>query len=133
LRFRLLLEKILDSFVLAYSNQPIKIISHTELVYAWEPVKRGFRKVIAVRFVFDTEKAALAAKSESQKQAEAETVFELQRLSNKCFERLKRLKHPCEPQKSKKCDYCTTRGRMFAQKIVDETQRQLPFEKAAEA
>jgi plasmid replication initiation protein len=105
-----------------------EILSQTGLVYAWEPVKRGQRKVVAIRFIFDIEKTALATKSESQKQEEAETVFELQRLSNQCFERLKRLKHQCEPKKSKKCDYCTTRGRMFAQRIVEEAQGRLLFE-----
>jgi plasmid replication initiation protein len=106
------------------------IVSNTGLVYAWEPIKQGQRKVVAVRFIFNLERAALVAKGETQVQQEAENIFELQRLSNQCFERLKRLKHPCEPKKSKKCDYCTTRGRMYAQKIVEQSQGNLPFEPA---
>jgi plasmid replication initiation protein len=106
------------------------IVSNTGLVYAWEPIKRGQRKVVAIRFIFDLNRAALVAKGETQVQQEAENIFELQRLSNQCWERLKRLKHQCEPKKSKKCDYCTTRGRMFAQRIVEEAQGSLPFEPA---
>lgn len=115
-------------YVLETAHQDI--VSNTGLVYAWEPIKRGLRKVVAVRFIFNAEKAVLLTSSESQKQSELESVFELQRLSNQCFERLKKLNRSCNPKKSKKCEFCTTRGRMFAQRICEETQGRLPFDGA---
>ena len=102
-----------------------EITEKTTLKYEWEPIKRGLRKVVAVRFIFDFEKAAEAEAKRlatQQQKQELKTVSELQRLSNQCFERLARMKRTCTPRKSEKCDFCVTRGRMFAQKLVEENQ-----------
>ena len=108
-----------------------EITEKTNLRYEWEPIKRGLRKVVAVRFIFDPEQAAKAEAKRletQQKKGEMKTFAELQRMSNQCFERLMRLKRTCEPKKSEKCDFCTTRGRMFAQKLIAENQGRLPMD-----
>ena len=107
-----------------------EITEKTTLKYEWEPIKRGLRKVVAVRFIFDPEKAAEAEakRLEAQREnGEMKTFVELQRMSNQCYERLSRLKRICTPKKSEKCDFCTTRGRMYAQKLIEENQTKIPF------
>jgi plasmid replication initiation protein len=109
----------------------LEITENTSLEYTWEPIRKGLRKVEAVRFIFDSEKAAAASKEmeeQTQKQKELAAVSELQRLSNQCHKRLKRLNRSCKPRKSEKCNFCTTRGRMYAEKLVRETQGTLLLE-----
>ncbi|MDR1391383.1 MAG: replication initiation protein, partial [Holosporales bacterium] len=80
-----------------------EITEKTSLHYEWEPVKKGLRKIIAVRFIFDIARST-AAEAERQATQEKEnalkTTGELQRLSNQCWERLQRLKKECTPKKS---------------------------------
>jgi plasmid replication initiation protein len=109
-----------------------EITENTSLYFAWEPIRKGLRKVVAVRFVFDLERAGILTEGRTQEQenlAELDRISELQRLSNQCFERLKKLRRSCDkPKKSEKCNYCTTRGRMYAVKVLKEAQGRIPFE-----
>jgi plasmid replication initiation protein len=108
-----------------------EITEKTNLCYEWEPVKQGLRKVIAVRFIFDTARAAAAEAERQATQGKAKvlkTIGELQHLSMQCWERLQGLKKKCKPKKSPKCEYCTTRGKMAAIKYLEENQGKLPFD-----
>jgi plasmid replication initiation protein len=113
-------------FVLERAHK--EITEKTSLYYEWEAVKKGLRKVIAVRFIFDVVRAAKADAERvatQEKTKVLKTTAELQHLSNQCWERLQRLKKKCTPKKSPKCDFCTTRGRMWAIKYTEENQGKL--------
>jgi hypothetical protein len=55
-----------------------------------------------------------------EKEKALKTTSELQRLSMQCWERLQRLKKECKPKKCPKCEFCTTRGKMWAINYMKE-------------
>ena len=46
-----------------------------------------------------------------------------QRLSNICYEKHLKDGTICKPKNGKKCTYCTTRGRMYMKRILDESKQ----------
>ena len=104
-----------------------EINEKTRLFFAWEPVREGLRKVVAVRFVFS--KAAINAMTEAKEASQGgkekleelggltrDEHAKLQLESNKCFEDLRTGGKTCAPKRTKKCKFCQTRGRMSAKK-----------------
>lgn len=86
-----------------------EINEKTSLKYRGEPIRQG-RKVVAVRFIFDSlpkEEANHAAAPN-----ENEELKKWQRLSNACYERHQKAGEACKPRGGNKCTYCKTRGRM---------------------
>jgi plasmid replication initiation protein len=89
-----------------------EITRATSLCFDWEPIREGLRKVIAVRFIFDVK---AAQNREHSKASEDVKITQLQSESNQCYDTFYvLLKKKCKPNKrSQRCQYCTTRGRMF--------------------
>lgn len=86
-----------------------EITGKTSLKFDWEPIRKGLRKVIAVRFVFDANAKHLADEKTSN-----DEHAKLQRESNACFERLRQNGKECKPKpRSKRCRFCVERGRMY--------------------
>jgi plasmid replication initiation protein len=115
--------------VLEQSHKNIVEREGSSLWYDWEAIKKGRGgKVAAIRFVFNPSKAEELAKN-NQPTDELYVHQQFQRQSNICFEQLMKRRKPCTPKlKTKKCQFCTTRGRMYAKRIADEFQGFLPFE-----
>jgi plasmid replication initiation protein len=97
-----------------------EITEKTGLYYEWEPVREGLRKVVAVRFVFQS--LALTAPKKTPEQEANEEHARLQHESNQCYEKIyiqQRIK--CVPKKrSKRCKFCLERGRMVARLRIGE-------------
>jgi plasmid replication initiation protein len=115
--------------VLDQAHKDIMEREGSSLWFDWEPIKMGRGgKVVAIRFVFNQEKAKELIKN----QVLPDQMFihqQLQKQSNGCFERLHKQGKQCTPKlKTPKCKFCTTRGRMYAQQIVIESQILLPIE-----
>jgi plasmid replication initiation protein len=102
-----------------------EICEKTSLDYTWEPIRKGLRKVEFIRFSFQP--AELAALTAVKK--EKTDIGELQKASNQCFEKLQRTGKTCVPKRTtKRCQFCTTRGRMFAMQLSRKDQGTLPFD-----
>jgi plasmid replication initiation protein len=115
--------------VLEQAHKDIVERDGSSLWFDWEPIKHGRGgKVIAVRFVFSETKARELAKN----QPPPDELFvhqQLQRQSNTCYERLAKRGQSCTPRlKTKKCQFCTTRGRMFHKQkqkfLIEQEQEQ---------
>jgi plasmid replication initiation protein len=100
--------------VLEQAHRDIVEREYSTLWFDWEPIKSGKNsKVVAVRFVFNETKAQELAKNQPQPD-ELFVHQQLQRQSNTCYERMAKRGQSCTPKlKIKKCQFCTTRGRMF--------------------
>jgi len=115
--------------VLEQAHKDIVERDGSSLWFDWEPIKRGRGgKVVAIHFVFNETRAKELTKNQPPPD-ELYIHQQLQRQSNICFEQLTKRKKSCTPKlKTKKCQFCTTRGRIYAKQIVDESQRHLPLE-----
>jgi plasmid replication initiation protein len=100
----------------------------SSLWFDWEPIKQGRGgKVVAIRFVFSKDKAKELAKNQTPPD-EMYIHQQMQRQSNGCFERLTKQGKKCTPKlRTAKCRFCTTRGRMYAKGLVDESQGRFPL------
>ena len=104
-----------------------EITEKTSLYYTWEPVRKGLRKVESIRFSFRP--AALTDIATTAKTKKKRTDNDAQRESNQCYEELQRTDKTCVPKRTtKRCQFCMTRGRMFAIQYLRENQGKLPFE-----
>jgi len=94
----------------------------SSLWFDFQQVKGAHGKTVAVRFVFNIEMSREYARLKRQEQKGDEYLH--QRKSNQCFERLrKKGVKDCLPKlNTHKCQYCTTRGRKYAQTIVAKQQ-----------
>jgi plasmid replication initiation protein len=91
--------------VLEQSHEDINAL--TSLRFDWKSVKSG-RAVASIQFIFQEEVI------ETTKRTGDEKIWDLQAKSNKCFEKLRRTNKECAPrQRSKTCQYCQKRGRMY--------------------
>lgn len=104
-----------------------EINDKTSLFFAWEPVREGLRKVVAIRFVFSRVPIAPIGtneKSQGGKQPSAgedlEEHAKLQKSSNACFEKHRKSGAECVPKRSKKCRFCQECGRMAAKKFLEK-------------
>lgn len=91
-----------------------EINAKTSLKFDWEPIKTG-RKVTAVKFVFGQSGVEKLEKTRhtGEKKTEKEILLELQTESIRCWEKHRERGKTCKPRKSaKRCEYCTTRGKM---------------------
>jgi plasmid replication initiation protein len=105
-----------------------EISEKTSLSYMWEPIREGLRKVIAVRFSFQSAALANIATATAMKKEKTD-IGELQKISNQCFEKLQRTGKKCVPKRTtKRCQFCMTRGRMFAIELSRKAQGTLPFD-----
>jgi len=113
--------------VLEQAKKDIVDRAGSTLFFDWEPLKKGRAgKVVAVRFVLDWKKAQEMTKNQPTDEVFITTT--LQRESNRCFESKQRAGKRCAPKpKAARCKFCLERGRMYAQKIVDENQGKLPL------
>jgi plasmid replication initiation protein len=117
--------------VLEQAHKDITIREKSSLWFDWEPIKSGRNgKVIAIHFVLNPLQARELKKNQKPEvQGENFVVAQLQKQSNSCFERLHSKKQKCEPDlKKTKCQFCTTRGRMYAVQYLDQNQGTLPFD-----
>jgi plasmid replication initiation protein len=118
--------------VLEQAHKDIVKREKSSLWFDWETLKQGRGgKVVAVHFVFTEEKARDLVKN--QLPTDEMGIHKLlQQQSNQCFESLMKRKKVCTPKKkAKKCQFCTTRGRMYAQQIVDSLQGHLSIENSS--
>jgi plasmid replication initiation protein len=98
--------------VLEQAHKDIVEREGSSLWFDWEPVKGYKGKVVAVRFVFSEERA----KELSKNQPQPDIHHLLQQWSNACYERIAKRGDTCTPKKTKRCEFCTTRGRMCKRK-----------------
>jgi plasmid replication initiation protein len=104
-----------------------EISEKTSLYYTWEPVRKGLRKVESIRFSFQP--AALTDIATAATKKKRTDNADVQRESNQCYEELQRTGKTCIPKRTtKRCQFCLTRGRMFAINYMAENQGKLPFE-----
>ena len=94
--------------VLEKAHSDITEREGSSLLYEWEPVRKGARKVTAVRFIFRRSLEDLMPKktvSDHEK---------LQKNSNACWEKKNSSGSPCEKpdMRKKMCKFCAERGRM---------------------
>jgi plasmid replication initiation protein len=126
------MRKDFKEFRLSVLERAYKEISEkTSLYYTWEPIRKGLRKVESIRFSFRpaVALAEVATNTAKKKKAAIDDVSEIQRASNQCYEEFQRIGKACEPKRTtKRCQFCTTRGRMYAIKLIEENQMKLPFE-----
>jgi plasmid replication initiation protein len=113
--------------VLEKAHKDIVEREGSSLWFDWEPIKKGRGgKVVAVRFVFNETRAQELTKNQPQPD-ELFVHQQLQRQSNACYERLAKRGQSCTPRlKTKKCQFCTARGRMFhkqRQKLLIEENK----------
>ncbi|MBF0202636.1 MAG: replication initiation protein [Desulfamplus sp.] len=79
------------------------IHQHTTLIYSWEPVKLGQRKVIAIRFIFSLKRAAIVQKQEQAANSKRNNKLGLEAI--RCFN--EHNGKPCNHNRSKAvCEIC---------------------------
>ena len=100
--------------ILEKAHRDITQREGSTLWFEWEPVRKGARKVTAVRFVFRRSLEDLMPKkpvSDHEK---------LQKDSNACWEKKNSSGSPCEKpdMRKKMCKFCAERGRMATKSRV---------------
>lgn len=100
--------------VLEKAHKDITQRDGSSLWFDWEPVRKGARKVTAVRFIFRRSLEDLMPKktvSDHEK---------LQKESNSCWEKKNSSGSPCEKpdMRKKMCKFCAERGRMATKSRV---------------
>jgi plasmid replication initiation protein len=85
-----------------------EITEKTSLQYTWEPIRKGLRKVEAIRFSFGG--SAIAAESLLEKKANEERE-RLKKSALKCWTSLEKAGKECKPKaRSKRCAICLEAG-----------------------
>jgi plasmid replication initiation protein len=98
--------------VLEQAHKDIVEREGSSLRFNWEPIKASRGKVIAIRFVFSEVRSQELSKNQ-QSPDEISVHHKLQQQSNTCYENTAKNGISCTPNmKTKKCEFCTTRGRM---------------------
>ena len=111
--------------VLEIAHREITDSEKTNLFFDWQAVKEGLQKVIAIRFIFNP---ALIKQETPEERAKRE-LAESQSAAEECWQMWQNLNKKCRPGKrSKKCQFCTTRGRMWAKNYMEQSQGALPFD-----
>jgi hypothetical protein len=107
--------------VLDIAQREITNPNKTNFFFAWEPVKKGKRKVESIRFIF------VESRVETPEEKALREHGELQKASRECWQVWERQgkKGKCSPKKrSPKCQFCTTRGMMRVAEMQQEERRQ---------
>jgi plasmid replication initiation protein len=93
-----------------------EITEKTSLQYAWEPIRKGLRKVDSIRFSFGAAAIAVEARSE---QAAREERERLKKSALKCWTSLEKAGKECKPKaRSKRCAVCLEAGKAAAYRIL---------------
>jgi plasmid replication initiation protein len=93
-----------------------EITEKTSLQYTWEPIRKGLRKVDAIRFSFGA--STIAAESLLEKKANEERES-LKKSALKCWTSLEKAGKECKPKtRSKRCAICLEAGKAGANRIL---------------
>lgn len=112
--------------VLEIAHREITSPEKTAMFFDWQPVKEGLQKVVAIRFIFNP--ALLNVKQETPEEQAKRELAETQSEAEDCWQMYQALNKKCRPGKrSKKCQFCTSRGRMWAHNYMEQNQNKLPF------
>ena len=111
--------------VLEVAQREITDPEKTNFFFNWQPVKEGLQKIVAIKFIFNP---AMAKPQETPEEKAKRELSEAQTAAEDCWQMNKTYNKKCRPGKrSKKCQFCTTRGRMWAQNYIEQSQGTLPF------
>jgi plasmid replication initiation protein len=112
--------------VLEIAQREITDPQKTALFFEWQPVKKGLQKVVAIKFIFNP---ALVKTQETPEEQAKRELAEAQHLAESCWQTYQTVNKKCKPGKrSKKCQFCTTRGRVWAHDFMKQAQGNLPFD-----
>lgn len=110
--------------VLEQAHKDIVGRTDSSLWFDWEPLKgkKSGKKTVAVRFVFNQTRARDLMKNQAPLDDMA--IFSrLQKQTNSCYAYYKKCFKKCNPKlKTAKCKFCVERGRLYCEKILEETR-----------
>lgn len=114
--------------VLETAKKEITNPDKTNFFFDWEPVKEGLQKVVAIRFTFVPALVeSLAKVQETVEQKTMRERGEAQQEAEECWQMWRSVNKKCRPGKrAKKCQYCTTAGRWWAEKCIADNQLAIP-------
>lgn len=105
--------------VLEKAHRDITQREGSTLWFDWEAVRKGARKVTAIRFLFRRSFAELLPEKTA-----VDPIIDIQKESTACWQKHRADGVECKPDmRTKRCQYCTSRGPIFAKTQAEEEKK----------